>query len=287
LVERIGLEKDPSALRALLEHFLLIDEASVRTAVQARLSSAPLSAEQRMSLLAFLLARGEDSRASELLPLLQAEGANALTRHLRFFQAAPRLPEPLLAWVATIAEQSSNYVAQSALTILAQFATAKDLAVLERLVDHKDITVSKAALDALLQRTGTVPRESLLRTLQGTDAARALAAADALRRADDDSGYARVCELARQSSAQRAEALRVLSRFGRESSGALLIEALNAEDLAVRRAAEQGLREFLPKFFPYRRFDLASTGYQAEGSPEQRAAGLAQLRSFWDSARQR
>jgi hypothetical protein len=215
---------------------------------------------------------------------LASSGAEALMRISRFLQRAPALGDELLAAVAAQAEGASPAsVSLVAIRLLAQHAGPQQTGVLERLVSHKDATVVKAALEALQKRGAAVPRLALASMLSAADPGRALAAAEALLRMDDESGLARVQALAAADGKDRAEALRVLSQYRRREVVPTLLSALDHPELAVRSAADLGLRSLWPRLFPYRRFDFDSSGYTPGGAPDARAAGAAKLRAWWDA----
>lgn len=115
----------------------------------------------------------------------------------------------------------------------------------------------------------------------------ALNAADLMRRNDDHTGLPRVIELGRSAGTHQAEAMRVLGRFRTPEAVPALLDGLASPDLAVRTAAEQAVALLLPSLFPYRRFQLAATGYAAGADEATRTAALAQLRAWWEQHRPR
>jgi hypothetical protein len=234
LVERIRAQAADDELRALLDHFVVVSDPRAHPAVAALLTQDGIDDERRLSLCAFLVSQGDDSRMAELETLLAKVGGPGLGRNYRLFEHAPRLSPGVLAVVAKLAESEPAGLALNAVRLLGQFGTAKEMPALERLVESKDTLVSKYALEALQKRTGNVPRESLVRVLAGTDEQRVLAAADALRRADDASGFERVLAIAGGSTPARAEALRVLGRFRRMEGVEVLLGGLDAPDEGVR-----------------------------------------------------
>lgn len=287
LVERIRAQAADDELRALLDHFVVVSDPRARPAVAALLTQDGIDDERRLSLCAFLVSQGDDSRMAELETLLAKVGGPGLGRNYRLFEHAPRLSPGVLAVVAKLAESEPAGLALNAVRLLGQFGTAKEMPALERLVESKDTLLSKYALEALQKRTGNVPRESLVRVLAGTDEQRVLAAADALRRADDASGFERVLAIAGGSTPARAEALRVLGRFRRMEGVEVLLGGLDAPDEGVRFAADEALRMLLPNLFPYRRFDFQTVGYDPRGAPQARAQAIQRYRSFWEQARRR
>lgn len=277
-------ECEPALLEDACYQLVLAEDGEVRARAAELASANGAPPALRVACGAALLALGDESLAAEVAAALRADEGAALARLQRFLLRAPHLGEELRAALAKLAEESRTPLyAQMAILVLGQHAGPKEVPVLERLLDHASPIVSKAALEALQKRGGGISREVLARMLAAEDGARALAAADALRREDDLSGLERVLGLARAAGAQRAEALRVLARFRCMRCVPVLLDALADADPAARAAAETGLLTLLPNLFPYRRFDLASSGYSAQGSAEARAAGLQKLRAWWDA----
>jgi HEAT repeat protein len=287
LVERIRAQAGDEELRALLDHFVVVSDPRARPAVAALLALEGLDDERRLSLCAFLVSQGDDSRMTELETLLARVGGPGLGRNYRLFEHAPRLSPGVLAVVAKLAETEPLGLALNAVRLLGQFGTAKEMPALERLVESKDTLLSKNALEALQKRTGNVPRESLIRVLAGADEQRVLAAADALRRADDLSGFERVLAIAGGSTPARAEALRVLGRFRRMEGVAVMLQGLEAPEEGVRVAADEALRMLLPNLFPYRRFEFQTVGYDPRGAAQARAQAVQRYRSFFEQAQRK
>ena len=273
----------PAVLGDALYHLLVIGDSGSRPRVSALRSDAALDPASRRVCTAWLLALGDESMSSAVALDLSAGGVGALSTLSRFLEEAPQLGDEALAAIADLAESSaSSGSAQIAIRLLARQAGPKQVRALETLVGHKDPLVAKAALDALQKRGVTIPRATLLTLLTSSEPGRALAAADALRRADDDAGFARLMELARADGKERAEAVRVLAQFRRHEAFLVLFDALESSEVLVRSAAELGVGALLTNLYPYRRFDLATTGYSARATPEVRAAGLAKIRAWWE-----
>src|SRR5258706_3199475 len=264
-------ETEAWLLGDVLYHLRSVGDPEARAKAVELAAATGLAPEARAVCAAFLLALGDDAQGRTLAELLANDDGQLFSRLQRFFLGAPRLPEELVAAVAGIAERSSvPAYAQMALSVLGQHAGAKQIPVLERLLDSPNLLVAKSALEALQKRGVSVPHDSLVRMLGAPEPLRALSAADALRRIDDPSGFARVLEIVRAGGADKAEAVRVLAKFRRKECLAPLVDALEDADAAVRMAAEQGLITLLPDLFPYRRFDLATSGYSAQAAPAQR-----------------
>jgi HEAT repeat protein len=277
----IAPETDTLLLEDVFYQLLNVKDPELR-AKAAELEQTPgLPAGSRAACAALLLALGEDARGALLAQQIDADEGASLARLQRFLVLAPRLPEELAAAVARVAEKSATTIlAQAAINVLAQHAGPKEIPTLEHLLDNPNLYVAKSALEALQKRGVPVAHDLLLRMLASKENLRALSAADALRREDDLSGFERVLEVLHAGGTERSEAVRVLARFRRQASLAPLVDALEDSEPAVRSEAEQGLVALLASLFPYRRFDFATTGYQSQAAPEQRAAGVRKIRAW-------
>jgi HEAT repeat protein len=77
--------------------------------------------------------------------------------------------------------------------------------------------------------------------------------------------------------------VRVLGRFKVPAAIDPLVEALLDQDQNVRTAGQQGLAMLLPSLYPYRRFDLASAGYQPSGPAAQREEAVRKIRAWCEA----
>ena len=77
--------------------------------------------------------------------------------------------------------------------------------------------------------------------------------------------------------------MRVLGGFRDRKAVPVLLDAFASDDVQVRRNAVTGLQQTLPDLFPYRRFDLETTGCRADAGEAQRAEALRVLRAWWDA----
>ena len=110
-----------------------------------------------------------------------------------------------------------------------------------------------------------------------------MAAAEALLRGDDPSGLAAVVDVLRHGKTARAAAATALGAFRSRAAVEPLIDALGDADLSVRAGAYNSLVTLLRTLFPYRRFDLASTGYVTTAAEDVRAAAIASIRTWWNA----
>ena len=277
-----------NVLSEALYHLAVVEDPATRARAAEILAQPALDPASRAVCAAYRLSTGDESQSSTLAREVTQGGFASLSRLSRFLSRAPSLGDELLAALAKLAETSpQTATVTTAISLLARHAGAREIRTLETLVGHADAAVSKAALEALQRRGVSFPHEPLVASLASPDAARALAAAQALLRADDDRGYARVKALATADGPQRVEAVRTLAQYRRREVVPLLIDALEHADLNVRITADAGLRTLVTNLFPYRRFDVGTTGYAPAGAPAARAAGVAVWRAWWTSVASR
>ena len=117
--------------------------------------------------------------------------------------------------------------------------------------------------------------------LASNDTRMALFAAETLRRRDDYAGLPRALELFKKAGAHRARAATVLGGFREERAVAPLIEALGDPDRAVRTAAYTSLGRVLRSLFPFKRLDLATTGYTPDAPAAQRTRSARVISAWW------
>ena len=279
-------ESDSSVLDAALNHLLQVEDRESQGKIAALLAAPSVRDDTKALASAFAFALGDTNQADAVASAVRSGGGNLLVRIQQYLQKTVRLPEPILQAITEIAEKSEvGYHVQTAIGLLAQHGSGKEIALFKKLLDHKNAQVAKAALEAIQKSGAGLPVDALRRLLASEQVSLALAAADGLRKADDPSGLPRVLELLKSGATERAEAARVLGNFRHPSVIPVLIEALLDAEPGVRSAAEQGLTRLLPNLFPYRRFDMASTGYAANGTPSARAEAVQRIRAWWDAHR--
>lgn len=272
---------DPGVVDGALGYLLQTGVADGRPAAAGLADDANADAATRGVAAAFLWARGDASRLARIAGAL--DDAIALARMHRFLLAGGALPEPIVQALSRLAEAGSTL----AVSLLAQKAGDELIPLFQKLATHQDTRLAKAALDALQRRGAGVSSKELGRMLSDRKPEVALNAADLMRRNDDHTGLPRVIELGRSAGTHQAEAMRVLGRFRTPEAVPALLDGLASPDLAVRTAAEQAVALLLPSLFPYRRFQLAATGYAAGADEATRTAALAQLRAWWEQHRPR
>jgi HEAT repeat protein len=245
--------------------------------------------EARALAAAWLYRFGDAARARELAALLGAGDldVNHFFRIESFLAAAGRLDEEILAALAAGLETEKNVsVLARKIALLQQFGFARAVPQLQKLLRHESTIVAKAAFTALGALGGGEDAESLRALLAADDLDRRLWAADALRRADDASGFEVVLGVLQAGTPlQRREAAELLGRFRRAAAVPPLLDALLDAEQTVRSAAQFALPGLLAALFPYRRFDLATSGYAYDGNETARREAVARIRAWWDGHR--
>ncbi len=277
-------EASPEVLAASLTLLQGVgDEGSVPPA-RALLAAPSLSVRTLGA--AFLLAMGDESVTDDLATAV-ASGELVYADFMRvaaLLTKAPRCPDKVLDAIVALAEsEPTGYSLPLLANTLGHFGYPKAVPWLRKLLDHADAYVSKAAFEALSKIPGALTPEVTKGLLTAKDETRRVAAAEALRRADDLSGLSAVIDVLEHGTTARADAARALGAFRSRAAVAPLIAALLDADASVRAGAYNALVSCLGTLFPYRRVDLASTGYVTTAPPEARAAAVARLRAWWDA----
>ncbi len=202
-------------------------------------------------------------------------------------QAKPAPPEVLAAIHGALETETNPYALRMLVELLGLHGYAKATKDIRPLLEHDDATVSKAAFEALARLPGGINADTMRKLLQEGEDARRLAAAEALRRADDMSGLPVVIEILRKGSRlqDRWEAASALGGFRRPEVVEPLLEALADDNSSVRSNAWSSLGTVLRSIFPYRRLDMGALGYAPTDAEARRAAGLARLRAWWTKYR--
>jgi HEAT repeat protein len=272
---------DAAVVGAALTHLAYLDDREVLPALRELVGGDDVQA--RALAAAYLLERGEEQHVGALVAALDDD---ALT-HATFVRVKPwlvksaRLPESLLEAVMRRAERTEGYFGAALVELLAAAGHAPAVPLLRRLMAGEDEQRSKAAFEALAALPGGLDDEALAEGLTHVEPARRLAAADILRRRDDLRGLPVALELAVVGSAVRQEAVRVLGGFRHASVVEPLIDALTDPELTTRANAYNALGSVLRALYPYRRFDLAATGYVTSAPEEDRRRGQMKLRAWW------
>jgi HEAT repeat protein len=274
---------DSDVLDAALYWLQQADDAASRPVARALLAGGQLGDGERALVAAFLLGSG-DLDASEAFAAAVAKAPTTVLYRLpRLLERAPRLDEKAIeALTSLLAEGTSSAQRTAVARILAKHPSPRTRPLLHDLLDSDDEALARAAFDALASQ-GALDPVRLQRLLSGQPQL-ALRAAEALRRLDDHSGLPRVLEIAAEPGRQRTEAVRILAGFRVKAAVPPLLAALDASDLQLRIAAFSGLQALLPSLFPYRRFDLSSTGYAPSAAEAERRAGRDKIAAWWQEA---
>jgi len=199
-------------------------------------------------------------------------------------QARPAPPAVLEAAFERLEGESDAYTLRSLVEILSEHGYAKAVPALRGLLDHSDALLAKAAFTALARFPGALTTDSMRKLLDGGNDARRLAAVDALRRTDDLSGLPIAIQVLREGRREqdRWEAAMVVGKFRDAKAVDALLDALLDDHVTVRANAYNSLGAVLRALFPYRRLDLAKTGYATTGSAAARKKAAAAIRAWWE-----
>lgn len=232
------------------------------------------------------IALGDVGGADTMAAAFGAGGidTSALSRIRSMLDQVRPVPTVVLEAIhAAMQAETSPYALRMLVELLGMHGHAKATKDIRALLDHADGTVAKAAFEALARLPGGVNRDTMRKLLDGGDDARRLAAAEALRRADDDVGFAVVVEILKEGSTiqVRWDAARALAGYRRAEAVAPLLAALDDGNSTVRSHAWSSLGSVLRTLFPYRRLDLNSLGYAATDPAPRRKAVVDRLKAWW------
>lgn len=274
----------PEILGAALTQLNTASDDGATKAVTALLE-AP-SASVRALAAAFLLRRGDEAMAEPLATVL----ASAELPYIDFLRIhalltrAPRCPEKVLAGLLALVEaEPKGYALSLVIGLLGEYAYAKAVPILTKLLDREDVTVSKASFEALSKIPGALTPDVTKTLLEAKDETRRISAAEALRRLDDLSGLPAVIDVLKRGTVAKADAARALGLFRSRAAVEPLIDALSDADLTVRANAYNSLSSLLVLLFPYRRLDLSSVGYTTTAAADARDAAVRRVRAWWDA----
>lgn len=274
---------DAVVLGAALTHLSYVDDRDVLPALRELARGGDV--EARALAAGYLVERGEEEHAATLAAAIDDDALTQATfvRVKPWLEKAARLPESVLEAAMRRAEREEGYFGAALVELLGKAEHAPAVPLMRRLMAGKDAQRSKAAFEALAALPGGLDDDGLAEGLAHEDPVRRLAAADILRRRDDLRGLPVVLELAKVRSAERREAVRVLGGFRSAAVVEPLIDALIDPDLTTRANAYNALGSVLRALFPYRRFDLAATGYVTNAPEEDRRRGQMKLRDWWQA----
>jgi len=257
-------------------------------ATAERLLADPRPGVKAMAL-ALLYRMGEEHRAIEIAKLLRSGEVeySAFMRVRSQLYSMTRVSSEILAAVLSMIETEDHTSTLSqGIGLLEKFRYRKAIPVLKKLLEHQNRIVSKAAFEALSKLGGGLDAEALYPLLESEDADQRLMAADALRKMDDHAGFpVLVALLAEGTNQQRYDAAKALAGFKTEEAVDALIPALNDDYQSTRMYAESSLLSILRSLYPYKRFDIKSTGYSRDAPKASRAAAVKKIIEWWKSNR--
>ncbi len=275
-------------LDALLRYLNYSKDPEGPRAVKKLLANSDLKGDSRAVCAAYLLAMGESSHAKDLAAALESGEVRSFTRLNSFLSQAPHLDNEILAAILKFVEDNLAEATQLtqvtyALKTLAKHRYRNSLRIIREMLESDEPRLSKAAFDALLQMGDELKPKSLRKLLDPERPELCIVAADALRRLDDMSGLQPLLAVVKKGGFTRSNAIAALGKFRVRAAVHPLIDALNDSNATVRSRAYQGLGTVLRALFPYRRLDLASTGYAAHRSPAKRKEAAAKILAWWES----
>lgn len=274
----------PEALRSVLDpalQYLLRAKATEAVTPVAKLlrEDDRLDAEQRGVCAAFLLAMGESQDAGALAAAIpDLRNFSRIDSMLRRVQDIDKL---VLAAVLEYVERNRGGQAAAALRFLARHDYTPAVRKMRELIGDDDITLSKAAFDALMTMGQGLEPKVLRRLLNSQKVQVVITAADALRRLDDTTGLTHLVAIFRKGGRYKADAVGAIGKFRVRAAIPLLLDALEDSDTRVRMHGQNGLTTVLRGLHPYKRFDLAATGYRHTAPLAVRQAAVVKIRQWW------
>jgi HEAT repeat protein len=260
----------------------VLDTSELRAQLRKLCDDGAWTPEKRLIVESFLLAFADPAAELYLLGSLAEANSLQLSRASKFLQRAENVSAKLLELFAKRLEDETNVSVQSTLIrILGEQRFFKARKAIEKLIESENSMVSGAAFDALAKLGGATDTDLLRRLLNSQNNSLVVRAAEALRRLDDETGLPALQKIARAAGSDRISALDALGGFRRAEVVDLLLDAMADSDGNVRSTAERSLGMVLRGLFPYRRIDIARTGYAAHANAAARQQGLAQLREWW------
>jgi len=281
LIPKIGF----SVLNMVLEHLRKTDDAPASKTVKRLLDAKETSGSARLICLAFLFARG-DTEMIEALAQAIAKAKAVHSNVWKLFKTGPKPDKQLLAGIATHAEKTTSQASLGlALPILLKHDPKTAIPLLRKLMVHNKPEIAEVAYATLAATPGTLKMKQLREMLASEEPRLSLFAAETLCRRDDPSGLKKVLTLAGKPGKHRYRAVQILSGFRLDESVATMIDALADNDRKVRQQAFAGLDAILRSLFPYRRFDLNTTGYTLDAAAPARKLAIAKLHAWWKEHR--
>lgn len=278
----VRADEAPHVLVAALDRLQQAEKgASAATRAVVEPLATATTEDVRAAALAWLL--GDDDgakRAAALAPLLAS-----LPRFWLVERLLPRtraLPPVLAdAIAAALAAPRSQFDVTQLTPLLKAAAPERLRDALRGLLAHANADVRGAAIAALAAVPGGLEPKELHAMLQSGAPDQQLAVAATLRRMDDLAGLPVALRLAQQPGPHRAKAVETLGGFRSRDVVPPLLDALAADDAAVRQKAWASLQSVVRDLFPYRRFAFDQCGYEPNGAD--RGKGVAALRAWWAS----
>ncbi len=269
-------------LQALLTTFRTDPGEDLPQTLRGLLSSVEPRSERAWLLRTFLRTRGVEVAPERIPEDYRDVGSHLLGRGLLFLESASSLdPRILEALTARLKRDRPDSLAARILTLLASRGHKPAIPIVRRFMKSKTSYLAKAAFEAA-EKFGILGDGAIWKKrLSDPDPFKVLDAAEALRKRDFAEAVPALLRLLEQPGPHRVRTLRALGETRSPRSVEALLDALDDQDAAVRAQAAFSLTLVLHSLFPYRRFDLSSTGYAASGPDASRRRGLAKIRRWW------
>jgi HEAT repeat protein len=284
VIERLGRNATVAVWRALLRHVYYVRDAAYVPPLRS-IATHP-TMEVRVRVRAILYVLGATDVVADLAGEIAGRKVaySVLLDVLTWLEQGPEPPAALRDAVLRHLEDEEHALTIARLLgTLASWRHHGALPLAEKLLDHDDPKVVKAAFALIAEIAGKGQIPSLRRGTESPVHAVRVLAAEALRRFDDESGLPAVLEVLRTGDAvDRREAARVLGGYRRRDVVPPLLLAFDDEDVSVRTYAYSGLAQVITALFPYRRFDWSRYSTMARAAPTVRRQRIAELRAWWE-----
>ncbi len=185
----LDAEAPVTLLGAVLQALQYPEHEPSKEAVRAFLARAE-KPEARLLAAAFLYRFGDETKKADIAEALASgEITSTAFYRLKTFlsQAGHVATEILDAAAALLATEENAYTCRAAVELLADFGHRKALPAIQKLADHEDANLAKAVFEAVVVLGGGIEKATLVSLLAHESLDRRVAAAELLRRMDDNS----------------------------------------------------------------------------------------------------
>ncbi len=255
LLQFLQTEKNENLRRQAIQ--VLSSHKDPAAAAALRKIAADAAEPLRYEGLAAVIRTGDEAALEEALRALEGDKVDARSTFTVLGAIENSGQKSVLPRLRALLEKSADSTLRSYLIrSLARMKDEKAVPLLSKLVEDKDVSVSRAAIQALIDLAGKAQVDLLRKVAAEGDSYNRLEAAEALLLLDNPEGYAGIkAELASGRSGYRTQAVLLLGRVRRKESVDLLLPLLDDSDAQTAKYARQSLLQVLPALFPYLNFD--------------------------------